>query len=99
MSKKVKYSPLGTKLLILQLPRENHKTEAGIEVVQADLDEGEIVEVGSDVQDVYKKGDIILYSKEAGQGEFYNGKTHLWIDGRAIDKGGDVVAIVSEENE
>lgn len=93
----MKIIPLGSKLLVLPHERKNHKTEGGIEIVQAELLEGEIIEVSDEFSHLYKVGDVVLFSASAGQGEYYNGKNCIWIDGRSTASGGDTWAIISND--
>lgn len=93
----MKLQPIGTRLLVLPIEKENFKTEANIEVVDTELAYFEVVEVGTDVQDVFKKKDIVICLKTTGTSQFYNHKPHLWIDGRPGNQGGDVWAIVKED--
>ena len=86
--------PMGSKLLIEPQKRKEYKTEAGIDVINSDLSEGKIVEVSDDFKEIYKEGDIVLYSLGAGQGEYYQGKPCVWIDGRSVNNGGDVWSLI-----
>ena len=92
MSKKL--IAVGSKLLVLPKETETFKTESGLVVADSELGEFEIVEVGSDVKDVYSVGDTILCPKAAGVSQFYNHKPYLWVNGQSASIGGDVWAIV-----
>ena len=89
--------PLGSKLLIEPQERKEHKTQAGLEILNAELSEGKVIEVSDDFKEIYKQGDTVLYSRGAGQGEYYQGKTCVWIDGRSINNGGDVWSLCYED--
>lgn len=87
---------VGKIILVLPKPDEDHhKTESGLSVVDVILSKGVIVSVGNEVSDIYKEGDTVLFSKNAGTGQFYQGKAHQWIDGRGRPDG-DVWAIIGE---
>lgn len=80
--------PVGKKILVLPKPKEeHHKTESGLTVVDVTLSEGVVVAVGREIKDVYKEGDVIIFSKNAGVGQFYQGKAHLWLDGEGAPQG------------
>jgi co-chaperonin GroES (HSP10) len=85
--------PLGNRILVIQMKKENYITETKIELVDNSLSCGEVIEFSSTFEGVYKKGDIILYSKDAGTVQTYNGKTHIWLNGQG-HYGGDVWAII-----
>lgn len=89
--------PVGKKILVLPKPKEDHhKTESGLAVVDVNLSEGIIVAIGHEIKDIYKEGDVIIFSKNSGIGQFYQGKAHLWMSGEGHPIG-DVWAIISEE--
>lgn len=88
-----KLIPQGTKILVLPIATENKKSAGGIELVNTDLEEGEVVAIPKDLSDVYKKGDTVLFSKNVGVSQVYDHKPHIWIDGKGAPQG-DVWAIV-----
>lgn len=96
MSKKIQ--PMGTKLIVFPIDKQNEISESGLELVNLVLQYGEIIEVGLEVMDVYKKGDIIIYPAERGNTQHYQKKNMLWLDGKPFTSGGDVWAIVTDEN-
>lgn len=89
----MKIQPLGNRILVLPIKTDNHKTEANIELVNVQLATAEVIEFSSKFDGVYKKGDIILYHKEAGYSQSYNGKNHIFLNGEGATFG-DVVAII-----
>ncbi len=93
----MRLQPLGSKLLIAPREKTNHRTEAGIEIVQNELAEGVIIEVSDEFKAFFNPGDVVLYSMGAGNGEYYKGQSCMWIDGRSPDKGGDVWAVCLED--
>lgn len=95
----MRLEPLGSKILIEPREKTNHKTEAGIEIVQNELAEGEVIEVSEEYKQFFAPGDVILYSMSAGNGEYYKGKSCMWIDGRSVSSGGDVWAIIHDDKE
>ena len=90
----MKLKPLGNRILVLPVKKENYITGANIELVDFSLSAAEVVEFAPMFDGVYKKGDIILYPKNIGMSQTYNGKTHLWLDGRGYTDG-DVVSIIN----
>lgn len=89
----IKLIPQGTKLLVLPLSTENKKSEGGLEIVNTELSEGEVVEISKELSEIYKKGDVVLYQKGTGVSQMYKHKPHLWIDGKGAPHG-DVWSIV-----
>ena len=90
-----KYYPQGNRLLVLPTETE-HKGEGNIVVVDHTLSEVQVVEVSTELKDIYKKGDTLIIPQKSGVSQFHNGKTHLWINGAGHPLG-DVFAIVTEE--
>lgn len=89
--------PVGKKILVLPKPKEDHhKTKSGLAIVDVNLSEGVIVAVGNEMKDVYKEGDVVIYSKNSGVGQFYQGKAHLWLDGDGAPQG-SIWAIIGKE--
>ncbi len=91
-----KFEPQGRKMLVSLIDKKNFVTGGGIEVVQREVVEGEVVEVSKEYSEAYKKGDIIAFSSGAGISQMYNGKPCLWIDAKAAPDG-DVWFIVKED--
>ena len=90
--------PLGSKILCLPITEEkNHTTGGGIELVEIELAKATVVEVGTGVTDVFKKGDIVIYPKSRGTSKPYKGQTHIFLDGNPVTSGGDVWALEIEE--
>jgi co-chaperonin GroES (HSP10) len=90
--------PLGNRILVLPVKKENYITETNIELVDNTLATAEVIEFAKMFEGVYKKGDIILFPKDAGNSQTYNGKTHLWLDGRGATDG-HVWAIIGNSND
>lgn len=88
-----KLEPQGSKILVLPLNTEHKESEGGLVLVDNELTEGEIVELSKELSEIYKKGDIILYPKNAGTSQVYNHKPHLWLNGTGAPYG-DVWSIV-----
>jgi len=82
--------PVGSKLLVLPLEKQNYITEAGIEIAGSELNQSKVIEVGEQLSEVFKKGDIVIHPESAGISQPYKGKIHLWLDGQAPNLGGDV---------
>lgn len=75
--------PVGTKLIVLPLPQKEEKLDSGIYVpgtANANLMEGEVVAVSSEISHLYKVGDVVLYPEKKGTGCVINGLPHLWLD-------------------
>ena len=85
MSKKIK--PVGAKLLVKHLEEANTISVGGIEIVQLTLMMAEVMEVGTDVEDIYKKGDVVIVPKEAGIYQFYDKEHCRWINGTSAPIG------------
>lgn len=90
-----KLQPQGVKLIVAPIEKSNFKTDTGIEVVQLDLQEGEVMEVSDELKEIYKKGDIVLYPKGAGVGVMYQKKSCVFLSGEGNGRG-DIFAIVTE---
>lgn len=79
----MKIQPVGQKILVLPLEAKETKSGGGIiipdSVNTADLREGVVVEVSSELSGWYQEGDIVLYPSKAGLGQEYKGKLHLWL--------------------
>lgn len=88
--------PLGAKILVKKIDKPNHITESNIEVVGLELSYGEVVEVGNEVENLFKKGDTVMFPSGAGHGEYYNGERCLWLTGLPVNQNGDVWGIVTE---
>ena len=91
----MKITPVGNKILILEKDKELQSTDSGFAVPFSDLVEGEVVEVSSYLSSIYKVGDIVLYHKETGTRQMYNGKPHKFINGQEYPSG-DVWAIITK---
>lgn len=75
--------PVGNKVLISPLPKEEEELNSGIiipESVNAELREGLIVEVSDSVKDLYEIGQTVLYYYGKGVGQVFNGKAYLWLN-------------------
>lgn len=93
----MKITPVGNKILVLQRNREVQKTESGFEVPNSDLVEGEVVEVSNYLSAIYKAGDVVLFPRETGTNQMYNGNQHKFINGQEYPSG-DVWAIITKDN-
>lgn len=93
----IKLQPVGQKILVLPIQQKNYVTETNIEIVEKDLAKGEVVEVSEEYADLYKKGDIVVYSRHAGVSQQYNGKSCICLNAKGAPEG-DIWFIVTEEN-
>ena len=91
-----KLTPLGTNLLVLPLPKENHSTEAGIQITDTIIAKAKVVEVSDEMKGIYEKGDIVLYAEKTGIEQYYKSQLHLWLNGSGYPKG-NVIAIESND--
>jgi len=79
----MKILPVGTKLIVLPLPREDEQLESGIFIpgtANANLMRGEVIAVSNEISNLYKKGDVILYPEKKGVGFIQDNKAYLWLD-------------------
>ncbi len=90
-----KITPVGSRIIVAPLPKANFKTEAGIDITE-ELDRGKVVEVSEELNGLYKKGDIVMYSEGAGVAQFYKQQQCLWLNGEGQPKG-DIWGIISDE--
>lgn len=91
----IKLSPQGNRVLVEPLATENYVNEKGIEFVDNDNQQVKVVEYAPIFEGLYAKGDILLVPKTMGSSQQYNGKLHLWLDGRGYTDGA-VIAIISK---
>lgn len=91
----MKIEPMGKNIIVLPISEDNYQTESGLEIVQGDLVKGKVVEFSSDFEGVYKKDDIVVFPKNAGTSQLYNGELHKFLNGKGCPEG-DVWAIVTE---
>ena len=90
-----KIEAIGFNLLVLpKSEEEHHKTEGGIFTVDQTLTEGLIVSVSEEMKDIYKEGETVIYSKNAGIGQMYNKIPHVWLNGQGHPIG-NVLAKIS----
>jgi co-chaperonin GroES (HSP10) len=75
--------PVGQRLLVLPLKKKESKlTDSDLiipETAYADLNEGKVVSVSSEVAHLYKKDDIVLYPSKKGVGMIIDNVPHLWL--------------------
>ena len=88
--------PQGDKIIVLPIKSENFKTASGLEVVEMELSEGEVIEVSTDLSHIYTKGDIVLFPKGAGNSVMYQKKLCLFLNGTGAPKG-DIWSIVTKD--
>lgn len=73
-------TPVGTKLIIEPLLKEDEKSSGGLTLVNSTLSEGKVVAVSAQLNGLYKVDDIVLYPSKKGIEEPYNGKIFKWLD-------------------
>lgn len=89
----------GTNLIVLPFSNsENPTSEGGIEIAETEIERATIIVVGDELKEIYKPGDTILMPKGTkGTTIGYNGKAHIFIDGKPVNSGGNVYAIETNE--
>lgn len=93
----IKITPVGTKILVKPLKKEETVLKSGIIANDFNLENGEVVEVSEYLKDVYKVGDILMYPEGSGISHFYKKHGHcLFLNGQEFPQG-DVWAIITEE--
>lgn len=89
-----KITPVGQRLILFQLPKEDSVGEAGIIAMDAMLAKGEIVEVSDELKEIYKVGDILMFPEDAGYSlPHYKKKNCLWLSTN------DIWGILTDEKE
>lgn len=92
----VKLIPQGTKIIVQSVLEEHKESNNGIIAVDFSLEKAEVVEVGTEVSHLYKKGDIVLFPEGSGESLNYQKKSCKWLDGRPFPAGA-IWAIETEE--
>lgn len=90
-----KITPAGYKLLVLPLETKNHITQGNIELVEGQLMQGKVLEVGLDAKDIYSVNDIVIFPKNTGVQQYYNSQNCIWLNGTAAPNG-DIFGIETE---
>ncbi len=93
----MKITAQGSNLLVFPVSKENYVTDGGIEIVDVVLAQGEVIEVSDEYSNLYKQGDIVMYSEGAGISQPYNGKLCIWISGKPTNDGGSIYAVITNE--
>lgn len=73
--------PVGNKIIVFPLEKKEEKL-GGIVIpgtANADLMEGEVLEVSDEISNKCKIGDVVLYPSKCGVGTVFNGKPSLWL--------------------
>ena len=91
-----KIIPVGENILCLPLPKENHTTESGISIVDNTLSKAKVMEVSEEFAHIYKAGDIVIFTENAGIGQYYKQQQCLWLNPNGFPKG-HIVGIVTED--
>ncbi len=91
-------TPCGFRLIVKPIKEEIFKTEGGIFAMDLNLEKAEVVEVPEGLSDIYKKGDIVLYSEGAAITlPNYKKALHLWLNANPLNT--EVWGIVTETKE
>lgn len=72
--------PVGTKLIIEPIVKEDEKSSGGLTLVNSTLSEGRVVARSIQLEGLYEANDIILYPTKKGIDEPYGGKLYKWLD-------------------
>ena len=93
--------PIGARLIVKPLKKEDEILDSGIIVLDEQLATGEVIEVGDEYADKYNVGDIVIFPKEAGLNLYHYKKNAacLFLNGKAASDGGDIYGILTEEKE
>lgn len=75
----MRIEPFGHRIIVSPTVSEYTKTEGGI-VVDDDLSEGVVVEVSDELVGKFMPGQHVLYHKDSGQSQYYQGKSCLWLN-------------------
>jgi len=90
-----KFIPQGTNIIVLPLPKEPRSTESGLHIVDNVLAKAKVMEVGTELSEIYKKGDIVIYPENVGIFQYYKQQECLWLNGKGYPEG-NVIAIIKE---
>jgi len=88
--------PQGTKLIVKPIETNNFKTESGIELVQLELQEGEVKEVSAELSEIYSKGDTVIFPKGSGLSIMYQKESCVFLNGGG--GANDIYAIVTKDD-
>lgn len=79
-----KITPVGQKLLVLQIKTKHHQTDAGIFAVENTLVKGKVQEVSAELSNLFKYGDIVIFPDKVGINQPYKGEVYLWLNSSDI---------------
>lgn len=79
--------PLGDLIIVKEDKPQNETSAGGIALAGSVLTEGIVVEVSAELNDLYKKGDRVVFSEGAGNTVIYNSEPHLYLNGKGKPKG------------
>lgn len=82
----ISIEPKGFRLIIKPIASDTHETQKGILVMDLETDTGEVVEVPKELSEEYKKGDIIIYTKNGGISlPHYKKAPHIWLNANPLN--------------
>lgn len=88
---------------LLVAPHESKEAgnlDGSIDIVELEIERALVVLAGNEVKEVFRTGDIVVMPKGVkGTTIVYNGKPHLFINGKPVNSGGDVWAKESWETD
>lgn len=87
--------PLGNKVLIKPLPKKE-KTTGGLiipTVIQQELEEGEVIAIGSSVINI-DKGNNVLFTSRTGIPLLHNDIHYKFLNGPTEKDPGEIIAII-----
>src|SRR5687767_11353950 len=93
-----KFTPTGHMMLVKPITVQHHLTETNLAIVNNTVSKAEIVEVPiiEPYASLYKSGDTVIISQNAGHSQIYKGNTCLWVNSKGYPEG-DIWAVVTDE--
>ena len=87
--------PQGNRIIVKKIDKPEFITSSNIIAVSNELGYGEVMEFSPTFENIYSKGDIVIFPQGAGMGELYNGQQCLWLNGFGASDG-DIWGIVNK---
>ena len=93
---KITITPVGNKIIVRPDPLQEKNIRGIIIPVSANsqLEEATVIKVSQDVSILLSPGDRILYARNAGVEQEYNGVKYKFLNGPTLKDVGDVWAII-----
>ena len=92
--------PLGDKILVSVIDKQEEKIGSVIVpgTANAELRLGKVEAVSPQLKDVYNVGDVVLFPKGCGVGQYVDGKPHLWLRAMPMTTDTEVWGIEEKAN-